>query len=177
MVETTAIEAGIATFKRPHALRELLESLRSQQRTDETCRLVSHAAALRSSVRPGRGEDIEFFYWMHLANRRLVRCDDVWATEPVASARLTHGWLRRRGFCAEQAFMKILLRRYTAYKKPLWFVLTLAQINCVVLALPLVRLMSYPRVALTVWVAAATSQLSYCFSEKNHEEYRVHSCH
>lgn len=61
MVETTAIEAGIATFKRPHALRELLESLRSQQRTDETCRLVSHAAALRSSVRPGRGEDIEFF--------------------------------------------------------------------------------------------------------------------
>lgn len=124
------------------------------------------------------GGDTDFFYRIHLAGRRLVWCNDAWATEPVASARMTLGWLRRRGFRGGQNFMKIFVRRYPAYRKPLWFALKCAQITGAVLALPLVRLISYPLyVALTVRVAAASGQLSYCFSGKDYEEYRVHSCH
>ncbi|NMM28218.1 MAG: glycosyltransferase family 2 protein [Glaciimonas sp.] len=124
------------------------------------------------------GEDTDFFYRMHLAGRRLVWCDDAWASEPVAPERLTLAWLRRREFRGGQNFMKIFVRRYPAYRKPFWFAFKSAQITGAVLALPLVRLTSYPLyVALTIRVAAASGQLSYCFSGKDYEEYRVHSSH
>lgn len=63
------------------------------------------------------GDDTGFFYRMHLTDRRLMWCDDAWATEPVASALLTLGWLRRRAFRGGQTFMKIFVRRYPAHKK------------------------------------------------------------
>lgn len=122
------------------------------------------------------GEDTDFFYRMHLAGRHLVWCDDAWAVEPVAPERLTLTWLRRREFRGGQNFMKIYVRRYPAYRKPIWFALKCAQITGAVLTLPILRLLSYPQyVALTARLAAASGQLSYCFSGKDYEEYRVNS--
>ncbi|OGS95813.1 MAG: hypothetical protein A3K04_06845 [Gallionellales bacterium RBG_16_56_9] len=124
------------------------------------------------------GEDTDFFYRMYLAGRRLIWCDDAWATEPVAPERLTVAWLRRRAFRSGQNFMKIFVRRFPFYKKPIWFALKSAQITGALLVLPLVRLTSYPRyVALTARLAAASGQLSYCFFGKDCEEYRTHSIH
>lgn len=120
------------------------------------------------------GEDTDFFYRMHLAGRRLVWCDDACVSEPVAPERVTLSWLRRREFRGGQNFMKIFVRRYPAYRKLLWFVLKCTQITGAVLALPMLRLISYPHyVALTIRVAAASGQISYCFSGKDYEEYRV----
>ncbi len=123
------------------------------------------------------GEDTDFFYRMHLDGKRLVWCDEAWAKEPVAADRLSPEWLRRRGFRSGQNYFRIFVSRYAAHKKPLWFVVKTAQLAGAMVALPLVRLLSYPRyIALTVKVAAASGQLSYCFSGKNYEEYRVRSC-
>jgi succinoglycan biosynthesis protein ExoM len=123
------------------------------------------------------GEDTDFFYRMHLDGKRLIWCDEAWAKEPVAADRLSPEWLRRRGFRSGQNYFRIFVSRYAAHKMPLWFVVKTAQLAGATVALPLVRLLSYPKyIALTVRIAAASGQLSYCFSGKNYEEYRVRSC-
>jgi len=123
------------------------------------------------------GEDTDFFYRMHLAGHRLVWCDEAWAKEPVPSDRISLEWLRRRGFRSGQNYARIFISRYAPYRLPLWFVTKSIQLLGATLTLPLIRLYSYSRyVALSVRMAAAFGQLSYCFSGKYYEEYRIRAC-
>jgi len=123
------------------------------------------------------GEDTDFFYRMHLAGHRLVWCDEAWAKEPVPVDRLSLEWLRRRGFRSGQNYARIFISRYAPYRLPLWFATKFIQLLGAGLTLPLIRLYSYSRyVALSVRMAAAFGQLSYCFSGKYYEEYRIRAC-
>ncbi len=118
------------------------------------------------------GEDTDFFYRQHLAGRRLIWCDEAVATEPVPEARMTLTWIRRRGFRGGQTYQRIFVARYSIGKKAAWFALKIAQLLGGVVAAPVVRCISYPSyIALTVRIAAATGQLSRCFSGANFEEY------
>ncbi len=123
------------------------------------------------------GEDTDFFYRMHLAGRRLVWCDEAWAKEPVPVDRLSPEWLRRRGFRSGQNYARIFISRYAPYRLPLWFMTKSVQLLGAAVTLPLIRLYSYSHyVGLSVRMAAAFGQLSYCFSGKYYEEYRVRAC-
>jgi succinoglycan biosynthesis protein ExoM len=122
------------------------------------------------------GEDTDFFYRMHLAGRRIVWCEEAMVFEPVAPERLTLRWMWRRGFRGGQTFRRIVVSKYPAYRKPLWFMVKCTQIVIVALALPLLRMTSYRiYVALSVRMAGALGQLSHYFSGKNYEEYRTPS--
>lgn len=123
------------------------------------------------------GEDTDFFYRMHLAGHRLVWCDEAWAKEPVPAERLSLEWLRRRGFRSGQNYARIFISRYAPYRLPLWFATKFVQLLGAAITLPLIRLYSYSRyVSLSVRMAAAFGQLSYCFSGKYYEEYRIRTC-
>jgi succinoglycan biosynthesis protein ExoM len=120
------------------------------------------------------GEDTDFFYRLFLSGRRLVWCNEAWATEPVPDARLTLQWIRRRGYRGGQTYRRIFVTRYPLYRKTVWFLTKLFQVVAGILMAPFIRLLSYPSyVALTVRIAAATGQLSSCFSGENFEEYNV----
>ncbi|MGZ5801376.1 MAG: glycosyltransferase [Burkholderiaceae bacterium] len=120
------------------------------------------------------GEDTEFFYRLFLSGKRLVWCNEAWATEPVPDARLSLQWIRRRGFRGGQTYRRIFVTRYTTYQKAIWFFTKLFQLVTGILVAPIIRLVSYPSyVALTVRIAAASGQLSSCFSGENFEEYNV----
>lgn len=120
------------------------------------------------------GEDTEFFYRQFLAGRRLIWCDEALVSEPVPETRLTLQWIRRRGFRGGQTYNRIFVRRYSNVGKTLWFALKTAQLISGVIAAPIIRLISYPSyVVLTVRIAAATGQLSCCFSGENFEEYNI----
>lgn len=120
------------------------------------------------------GEDTDFFYRLHLSGKRLVWCNEAWATEPVPDARLTLQWIRRRGFRGGQTYRRIFVARYSNFKKAVWFATKLLQLLAGILMAPVMRLLSYPSyVALTVRIAAASGQLSSCFSGENFEEYNV----
>lgn len=120
------------------------------------------------------GEDTDFFYRLFLSGRRLVWCNEAWATEPVPDARLTLQWIRRRGYRSGQTYRRIFVARYSLYRKALWFATKLFQIMTAILMAPVMRLLSYPSyVALTVRIAAASGQLSSCFSGEHFEEYNI----
>jgi succinoglycan biosynthesis protein ExoM len=120
------------------------------------------------------GEDTDLFYRLFLSGRRLVWCNEAWATELVPDARLTLQWIRRRGYRGGQTYRRIFVTRYPAYRKALWFLTKLFQVVIGILMAPVIRLLSYPSyVALTVRIAAASGQLSSCFSGENFEEYNV----
>jgi succinoglycan biosynthesis protein ExoM len=120
------------------------------------------------------GEDTDLFYRLFLAGKRLVWCNEAWATEPVPDTRLTLQWIRRRGYRGGQTYRRVFVARYPAYRKVLWFLTKTGQLVLGVLMAPVMRLLSYPSyVALTVRIAAATGQLSSCFSGENFEEYNV----
>lgn len=120
------------------------------------------------------GEDTDFFYRLYLSGKRLVWCNEASATEPVPDARLTLQWIRRRGFRGGQTYRRIFVTRYSAYQKAIWFFTKLFQLVMGILMAPFLRLLSYPSyVALTVRIAAASGQLSSCFSGGNFEEYNV----
>jgi succinoglycan biosynthesis protein ExoM len=120
------------------------------------------------------GEDTDFFYRLFLSGRRLVWCNEAWASEPVPENRLTLQWIRRRGFRGGQTYRRIFVARYSTYRKGVWFATKLVQLTAGILMAPVVRLLSYPKyVALTVRLAAASGQLSSCFSGENFEEYNV----
>lgn len=91
--------------------------------------------------------------------------------------RLSPEWLRRRGFRSGQNYARVFVSRYAPYRMPLWFAVKSVQLLGAVMILPLVRLYSYSRyIGLSVRIAAALGQLSYCFSGKYYEEYRVRAC-
>jgi len=118
------------------------------------------------------GEDTEFFYRLFLSGRRLVWCEEAWASEPVSDTRLTLQWIRRRGFRSGQTYSRIFVTRYSGYRKILWFGTKILQLAGGVVMAPIIRCLSYPSyVALTVRIAAASGQLSCCFSGENFEEY------
>jgi succinoglycan biosynthesis protein ExoM len=120
------------------------------------------------------GEDTEFFYRLYLSGKRLVWCNEAWATEPVPDTRLTLQWIRRRGFRGGQTYRRIFVTRYSSHQKAIWFFTKLFQLVMGLLMVPILRLVSYPSyVALTVRIAAASGQLSSCFSGENFEEYNV----
>lgn len=160
---------------------------RTRRRTGETVQFgaTNNVLARRAILEDGKyrfdpafgltgGEDTDFFYRQHLSGRRLIWCDEAIATEPVAEARMTLTWVRRRGFRGGQTYQRIFVARYPAAKKVGWFVLKTAQLLGGVLAAPIVRCVSYPSyIALTVRIAAASGQLSRCFSGANFEEYNT----
>ncbi len=120
------------------------------------------------------GEDTDLFYRLHLSGKRLVWCNEAWAIEPVPDARLTLQWIRRRGFRGGQTYRRIFVARYSNFKKAVWFATKLLQLVLGILMAPVIRLLSYPSyVALTVRIAAASGQLSSCFSGEHFEEYNV----
>jgi succinoglycan biosynthesis protein ExoM len=118
------------------------------------------------------GEDTDLFYRLSMAGKRLIWCEEAWASEPVPSARLTLKWVRRREFRSGQTYYKIFVTRYSMRQKAAWFVTKLMQLAGGILIAPMMRLISYPSyVVLTARVASATGQLSSCFSKKIVEEY------
>jgi succinoglycan biosynthesis protein ExoM len=120
------------------------------------------------------GEDTDFFYRLFLSGRRLVWCNEGWASEPVPEARLTLQWIRRRGFRDGQTYHRIFVAQYSIVRRMIWFVTKIFQLVSGILMAPFMRLLSYPSyVALTVKIAAASGQLSSCFSGENFEEYNV----
>jgi succinoglycan biosynthesis protein ExoM len=120
------------------------------------------------------GEDTEYFYRQFLLKRRLIWCDEATATEAVPPARLTLKWIRRRGFRSGQNYHRIFVSRYSSYRKLSWFVQKLMQLAGGIAVAPFVRLVSHSSyVALTVRIAAASGQLSCCFSGENFEEYNI----
>ncbi|MGZ3157855.1 MAG: glycosyltransferase [Burkholderiaceae bacterium] len=120
------------------------------------------------------GEDTDFFYRLFLSGRRLVWCNEAWATEPVPDARLTLQWIRRRGYRDGQTYRRIFVAHYSTFRRAVWFLTKLFQLVTGILMAPFIRLLSYPSyVALTVKIAAASGQLSSCFSGENFEEYNA----
>jgi succinoglycan biosynthesis protein ExoM len=120
------------------------------------------------------GEDTDFFYRLHLMGKQMIWCDEAIADEYVSQVRVTLKWIRRRGFRSGQTYNRIVVSRYSSGKKTLWFIAKALQISSGVIAAPIIRCLSYSAyVALTVRLAAATGQMSYCFSEKNFEEYKA----
>jgi succinoglycan biosynthesis protein ExoM len=120
------------------------------------------------------GEDTDLFYRLFLSGRRLVWCNEGWATEPVPDVRLTLQWIRRRGFRDGQTYQRIFVAQFSTFRRVIWFFTKLFQLVTGILMAPFIRLLSYPSyVALTVKIAAASGQLSSCFSGENFEEYNV----
>ena len=120
------------------------------------------------------GEDADFFYRMHHAGRRLVWCDEAVVTEHVPPSRLTLKWLRQRGFRSGQSFVRVFVRRYHFGKKVFWFGKKVLHLVGGIIAVPFVRLISYPAyVRVTVRIMATLGQLSVVFSKKVYEEYRA----
>lgn len=120
------------------------------------------------------GEDTEFFYRLHLMNKRLIWCDEAAVDEYVPMARVSLQWIRMRGYRSGQTYNRIVVSRYSVTKKCVWFLTKVLQFSGGLLIAPFLRLFSYSNyVALTVRIAAAAGQLSRCFSANNFEEYKV----
>ncbi len=120
------------------------------------------------------GEDADFFYRMHHTDRRLIWCDEAVVTEHVPTSRLTLKWLRRRGFRSGQSFVRVFVSRYHYRKKVVWFAKKFLHLVGGIIAVPFVRLISYPSyVRVTVRIMATVGQLSGLFSRKVYEEYRA----
>lgn len=120
------------------------------------------------------GEDTDLFYRLHLANKKLVWCEEAKVSEYVPLSRVSLTWLRRRGFRSGQTYNRIVISRYSYVKKTLWFLVKVMQLSVAALVVPFIRLFSYQSyVRLTVRMAATAGQLSRCFSERNFEEYRI----
>jgi succinoglycan biosynthesis protein ExoM len=120
------------------------------------------------------GEDTDFFYRLHLAGRRLIWCEQAHVSEPVPETRLTLQGIRRRGFRGGQTYNRIFVSRYSSLGKVVWFAYKALQLIGGVVSAPFIRLISYRSyVVLTVRIAAASGQLSCCFSGENFEEYSI----
>ncbi len=120
------------------------------------------------------GEDTEFFYRLHLMNKRLIWCEEAPIDELVPATRVTLKWLRMRGFRSGQNYNRIVISRYSFVKKMIWFFKKILQFFSGLALAPFLRFVSYSSyIALTVRIAATAGQLSHCFSEKNFEEYNT----
>jgi hypothetical protein len=106
--------------------------------------------------------------------KRLIWCEEARADEYVAETRVTLKWLRMRGFRSGQTYNRIVISRYSSIKKLGWFLTKAFQLTSAIILAPFIRCLSYSDyVALTVRIAAASGQISRCFSENDFEEYNI----
>ncbi|MRW89951.1 glycosyltransferase [Duganella sp. FT80W] len=120
------------------------------------------------------GEDLDWFYRLHLAGKRLVWCAEASASEAVPAARLQLRWARRRAFRGGQTYYRVVVRRRPWRRRLLWFGAKALQLLLGLALAPLLRCASYPAfVRLTLRLAGAAGQLSRCLLPYDYEEYHA----
>jgi len=120
------------------------------------------------------GEDLDWFYRLHLAGRRLVWCAEAGASEPVPAARLQLRWAWRRAFRGGQTYYRVVVRRRPLRRRLLWLGVKALQLLAGLALAPLLRCASYPAfVQLTLRLAGAAGQLSRSLFPYDYEEYHA----
>jgi succinoglycan biosynthesis protein ExoM len=120
------------------------------------------------------GEDLDWFYRLHLAGMRLVWCAEAGASEAVPAARLQLRWARRRAFRGGQTYYRVVVRRRPRRTRLLWFGAKALQLLGGLALAPLLRCASYPAfVQLTLRLAGAAGQLSRSLVPYDYEEYHA----
>jgi len=119
------------------------------------------------------GEDSDFFYRLYLNGKTLVWCNEAVVREHIFPNRLTTDWVYRRSFRGGQCHFRILVSRYSLFKKNLWFIKKILQIVVVILIIPFIYLISYTQyVRLRCRISAAFGQLAaYFFPKHLYKEY------
>jgi succinoglycan biosynthesis protein ExoM len=120
------------------------------------------------------GEDLDWFYRLHLAGKRLVWCAEASASEPVPPARLQLRWVRRRAFRGGQTYYRVVVRRRPWRSRWLWFGGKALQLLAGLALAPLLRYANYPAfVQLTLRLAGSAGQLSRSLLPYDYEEYHA----
>lgn len=88
------------------------------------------------------GEDIDFFYRLHLAGKRMLWCDEAIVYEHVTPARLTLKWICQRGFRGGQLYSRIIVSRHPARRKIMRTAAKTIQAAGIMAALPILFLSS-----------------------------------
>jgi len=119
------------------------------------------------------GGDTDFFYRLHLAGKKLVWCNEAVVREYISPDRLTTRWVYRRALRGGQVFSRIFVRRYSLARKIFWTLTKPMQLIAGLLALPVIRVFSYPLyVRLCCRVYAAAGQITgLCGSLFQYNEY------
>jgi succinoglycan biosynthesis protein ExoM len=125
------------------------------------------------------GEDADFFFRLHLSGKKLVWCGEAEAFEKIPPDRLQIGWMCRHGFRNGQIHTRSFIRRYPLHIKVRWFLVKPIHLLGGLLALPFLRLFSYPAyVRMLTRVFSAAGQLSALLGKTVHyQEYKASRIH
>lgn len=122
------------------------------------------------------GGDTEFFHKLYLAGKQLIWCEEATVYEHIPLERTSIEWVRKRAFRGGQCFYRIFIRRYSKRKKVIWLLTKPLQFIVGLIAIPFLRLYSYPLyIRILCRVASSAGQLTGSIKAIRYREYADHN--